>query len=493
MLRQKSMKPFWIAGTFFSCVFLILLFIRMELLPDSITGRKTVTITSTSVLPERDIWMNIFQNDRKIGYSHTLFQKKESGYYLQENVFMRINTMGLVQSLNVKTTGTLNKDLTLSSFHFNLSSSRFSFSAEGTVSGNILSIKTESAGTTSHADIELKEPPFLAAGIIQSVISADAGPGDKLVFSVFDPATMGQENVLVTVMEKEDIISMGVVKTATKILLNFKGAEQTAWVGEDGDILKESGMLGLTMVKTNRKDALFGVPIEPSKDMTKIASVPSNIKIADPEKLDMLMVKITGIPLESVTLDGGRQKLKGDILTVFKENMTGTPASSQDEETEDSLKPFLEATPFVQSDHPEIKALVKKTVSKDDTSLEKAQKLFDWVHNNIKKRPVLSVPNALSTLDNRIGDCNEHSVLLAALLRAAGIPARVEAGVVYLRGRFYYHAWNIFYTDRWITADSLFGQIPADATHIRLVSGDQKLQLDLMGIIGKLKLEVIEQ
>ena len=65
------------------------------------------------------------------------------------------------------------------------------------------------------------------------------------------------------------------------------------------------------------------------------------------------------------------------------------------------------------------------------------------MYQNIQKRPVLSVPNALETLRNRVGDCNEHAVLLAALARAAGIPAQVEAGLVYQKGRFYYHAWNV--------------------------------------------------
>ncbi|MBU0545269.1 MAG: transglutaminase domain-containing protein, partial [Proteobacteria bacterium] len=67
-----------------------------------------------------------------------------------------------------------------------------------------------------------------------------------------------------------------------------------------------------------------------------------------------------------------------------------------------------------------------------------------------------------------------------------------EAGLVYLNGRFYYHAWNLLYLGEWITVDSLFGQIPADVTHIRFSTGDQKEQLDLMGIIGNLKIKVME-
>ena len=123
--------------------------------------------------------------------------------------------------------------------------------------------------------------------------------------------------------------------------------------------------------------------------------------------------------------------------------------------------------------------------------LDRARKLTRWVYQNIDKRPVLSVPDALSTLENREGDCNEHAVLLAALARAAGIPARVEVGLVYLNGRFYYHAWNLLFLGTWVTADGLFGQLPADATHIRFASGSKR-QLDLMGTIGQVELNVIE-
>jgi transglutaminase-like putative cysteine protease len=105
---------------------------------------------------------------------------------------------------------------------------------------------------------------------------------------------------------------------------------------------------------------------------------------------------------------------------------------------------------------------------------------------------VISLPDALSILENRVGDCNEHAVLMAALARAAGIPCRVEAGLVYLKGRFYYHAWNLVYLGRWVTVDALFDQIPADVSHIRFVTGSPDRQLDLMGIIGKVQLRVID-
>ena len=67
----------------------------------------------------------------------------------------------------------------------------------------------------------------------------------------------------------------------------------------------------------------------------------------------------------------------------------------------------------------------------------------------------------------------------------------VETGLVYLDGRFYYHAWNLMYLGRWITVDALFDQIPADVTHIRFSGGTPERQLDLMEIIGKVSLKII--
>ncbi|MBW2251202.1 MAG: transglutaminase domain-containing protein, partial [Deltaproteobacteria bacterium] len=153
-------------------------------------------------------------------------------------------------------------------------------------------------------------------------------------------------------------------------------------------------------------------------------------------------------------------------------------------------KIFMQPGPFIQSDHQKIKDQAKKIIEGEIVPFKKAKKLVAWVYKNIEKRPVLSVPDALSTLENRVGDCNEHAVLLAALARASGIPTRIETGLAYLNGRFYYHAWNLLYLGRWITADSAFDQIPADVTRIRFTTGSLK-QLDLMSIIGKVKLKVI--
>jgi Transglutaminase-like enzymes, putative cysteine proteases len=114
------------------------------------------------------------------------------------------------------------------------------------------------------------------------------------------------------------------------------------------------------------------------------------------------------------------------------------------------------------------------------------------VYDHIQKIPVVSIPSAVDVLKTREGDCNEHTVLFTALARAAGIPAKMNVGIVYMNGRFYYHAWPAVYVGTWVDMDPTFGQTIADGTHIRLIEGDLNRQLDVIKLIGKIKLEVIE-
>jgi transglutaminase-like putative cysteine protease len=104
----------------------------------------------------------------------------------------------------------------------------------------------------------------------------------------------------------------------------------------------------------------------------------------------------------------------------------------------------------------------------------------------------MSIPSAREVLKMRAGDCNEHAALFTAFARSLGIPARICGGIVYSRGSFYYHAWDEVFLQDWISVDPLMNQFPADATHIKLVEGDLDKQLPLLGLLGKLKVEVVE-
>jgi hypothetical protein len=489
-------KWHWFIGIGFGLLFFLLLAFRLDVFKlgqSQFFQSKDGTIpalTSSQVFQDKDAWMNISQGGRKIGYAHRVFSSTEKGYHFVESVFMQINTMGIVQGMTFKTDGYLNPDMTLSSFVFDLRSSLFSFKAHGTVNGKQVTLYTEMPGSEKKTVIALKEVPHLANGILESASIAGMKLGESRSFHVFDPATMGQRPVKVTALGDDELTVMGKSRKSRKVSVDFMGAKQVAWIGEDGDILKEQGILGITLEQVTKHQALGGLALTSGADLTEIASIPSNVIIGDPGALTSLKVKISNVEKDKLRLSGGRQTLRKDILFIQKEAI---PTRPHRETSMTGNEDFLKPNPFIQSDHQKIVSKVREIISPEDPVVVKASKLVAWVYKNVEKRPVLSVPNALETLNNLVGDCNEHAVLLAALARAAGIPAQVEAGLVYQRGRFYYHAWNVLFIGTWVTADAVMGQMPADVTHIRFVRGDADQQVDLIGVIGKVRIKVIEK
>lgn len=147
----------------------------------------------------------------------------------------------------------------------------------------------------------------------------------------------------------------------------------------------------------------------------------------------------------------------------------------------------------------------------DMTDADKVERLRRTVHHYITKKD-LSVGFASSSevARTRTGDCTEHAVLLAALLRHQNIPARVVSGLLYVeeldnqRDVFGYHMWTQALvtvgspaTAQWIDTDAVMPDaIPTDATHIALIVSDladdqmQNFMVTSAPLIGTLDITV---
>lgn len=474
-------------------IFALLLAVRIVGLPKAFSGSSETLSIRPGAIPTGDSWMNITQAGRKIGYAQRKYSRTKEGFRFSENIFMRINTMGIVQPLTIRTAAELNSDRSLASFQFDLGSNLFKFSARGTVEGKKMTVRIGEPAEEQTRVIALEEPPYLGGGILESAGAEGLRPGEGRTFPVFDPASLGQRPVRITLLGDEELMIMGESRRARKLSVDFMGMKQTAWTDQEGSLLREEGILGIALERVKREEALAGLEGAVSADLTEIASIPSSKPIGDAPALKALKIRLEGLPKGPFFLDGDRQIYRDGVLMIRREPPVGRFSASGAAAGE--LQAFLKSSPFIQSDHPKIRKKLAEIVSSADPDSLKADKLLTWVYRNLEKRPVLSVPNALETLENRVGDCNEHAVLLAAFARSAGMPAEVEAGIVYLRGRFFYHAWNILYLrDRggWVTADAALGQMPADVTHIRFIRGESDRQLDLVGLIGRLRLEILE-
>ena len=490
-MAPRYNKWFLVGGLLSGLLFTALLLVRTGTVFRQEATAPVIGKTPVGPLAASERWMTILQGDRQIGHSHSRLAPVEGGYHLSEQVTMRINTMGLVQELVLDSHGWLNPDLSLQRFFFTMHSGLFVFQAQGQVEDAHLVCRIRSGDNERRLRLPLNAPPYLPAGIFPALIKSDPAPGTCHLFHIFDPSTMSQEEILLTLLGRETIPLGGQDIEAWKVSLSFKGVSQDTWLDEDGQVLMEQGLMGIRQVRVSREEALSGQPLAASEDLTRVAAVVPDRPLSDPAHLTRLTLALEGIAPADFPLNGGRQTLEGDRLTLAREDLAHLP----DRLTLDTLPPaaaaLLAPSTFVQSDHPKIKALAARLVVPEDTPLANLHRIVTWMQTHIEKRPVLSLPDALNTLEQGMGDCNEHAVLFAALARAAGFPAQVEAGLVYHEGRFLYHAWNRVYIDRWITVDALFDQIPADVTHIRFAQGTISEQLDILPLLGHLRINVV--
>jgi hypothetical protein len=246
----------------------------------------------------------------------------------------------------------------------------------------------------------------------------------------------------------------------------------------------------MSMIRQSQRDAKQLPSRSVPLDMIAQAAITVATPVADAKALSALQLKLGGVDLANFALDGGRQKLTGDQLVITREDLTQL-GSAAIPVKETRLQTFLQPTAFMQSDHPRITTLAARIIGAETNAMKATVKLKDWVYRELAKEPTVSIPNALEVLQAKKGDCNEHTILFNALARAAGIPAKTVVGVVYLRGAFYYHAWSEIWLGKWVSLDSVLDQFPADVTHVKFLEGEIDRQIDILQLIGNLKIEIM--
>lgn len=200
---------------------------------------------------------------------------------------------------------------------------------------------------------------------------------------------------------------------------------------------------------------------------------------------------------DALALRGGRQRLHGDTLTVTQESGAALEAdwslADRNADFRAAYRPELTPAPLLQSNNAALIARAVRIAGAERDPRIVAERINTWVHDSLGKAVTANVPNALQAYQLRRGDAGEHAQLFAAFARAVGIPTRVVTGLVYVDGRFHYHAWAEVLLGDWVAVDPTLGQFPADAAHVRLVLGEITRQGELLRLVGQhnLRLEVL--
>lgn len=485
-------KRLWIASVVLLWAGSLFWLIRYEAFPHLFThriGGYRNIFASAPVL--MDSWMKILFDGRHIGYSHTLVDVDDQGepqqYVVENETRMNLNVMGRMQRISVDVSARLDMTYVLREFTFDMRAEQYSIQMTARRQENgLFDIEIESPAGIQRTQMEIPDDVVIHSALLEVGLST-MSPGDVMYVRTLDPATLSLMDMEVRALRREEMAGQNALVLASTV----QGIEFMSWVDDKGNLLRQETPFGWVLEAAEDTEATaFERDSSGQTDMLRRLAIPSANTLRDARSVRRLKVRLDGLKLPPDELVTSRQRVissgpEGAVLEISASPLSDDPSPDPSR--------FLAATPFVQSDHRDIIARAKQITAGLESKPEMARAICDWVYGYLEKNPSASLPSAIEVLRVGEGDCNEHTYLFVALARAAGIPARIHLGAVYMDGAFYYHAWPSVFVGRWVDMDPTFGQHEADASHIFMGEGESAAQVRLLQVVGQVKAEILEE
>jgi len=383
-----------------------------------------------------------------------------------------------------------------------------------------LEIETVRGSTISKRQIDWRPEVHGLIAVQQSVRRRPMSRGEVRKFSMLVPGQFQLAEVTLVCSGPAAIPLLdGQQHKLTEINQQLKIGEETSvetvfWTDEDGNTLKSyTPALQLFAFRTDQNTALeqsvapedlltaTGIDVQgtlerPLEAKRVAFSITPSSLVRDPNAASV----ISPAPDQYTRSlpDGSHQVLISRVVENVQKGFVGAELELVD----DDVKPNA----LVDYRTPLIKRMTDAAVSgRDLEDREVALNLARTVKQLINlNNHSYGLKKASAVAHDGEGDCNGQAVLLAALLRARGIPSRVAAGLVYHsserrdeRPRMVYHMWTLAYVNgRWLSLDATLGR-EAPPDRITLVTsslggGDEYRSLSpIIGVIGQIEIEVL--
>lgn len=446
-----------------------------------------VLLIVTSVHARFEQWLGIYVKGYKIGYTHFEITRTAKGYEVKETTLMDLKMLGQRKSLTTTTVISTDRELRLKNFEFFLSTGDQRAKSTGVKQGKNISINVEMNGGKGPSRV-LPAYKFY----LPTLLHARMVLGNKIpsTFKLYDPSTFTIEDAKLVSKNYKFISYRGKKVKALVYTVEYLGYTTHTYV-YNGRIIRDEGALGIVRIDEPESVATK-IEAQPVDLLHLFAVVPEGDIPQDARKVELRLSNIDPKMLD-LTLDGQTVEKLGKDYAIIKIEVPDLRNFKENDYISDSVKKYIQPDEFMQSDDPRIQQIALSLTSDVSNSIEKVERIKDWVYHYIEKKPTVTIPSAVEVFETRRGDCNEHAVLFGAVARAAGIPTKIVVGLIYANGAYYYHAWNAVWIDgRWIFVDSIFNEFPASARHIMLKTGGIDKQTEIISIVGRIKIKIID-
>lgn len=462
--------------------------------------RSTVPLTASQKVESSSApvseWMGLYMGGKKIGYDHEEILQAGPEFHIKTRMFMRIQLLGQEKEITTVSDTKTDSKYNLKSIDFSLKTSGLTIAATGTVTGDRLLLVLHGPGGRTEQTIHLRGPVISSDGIVMRIVQ-DGFSRPEYSFSTFDPTLQQELPVHVRIEGRETRTIMGSPVDTFKLDVRIKDMQETMWVTPQGETVEELSPLGFRSVLEPRTIALTkGWGGQPVDLIAATAIKAAGVPVTYPAGVQHMDAYVTGLTRTEPIPSSDFQQVEGNLVTVVVPRHPGTytlPYRPPHTLQGLAIKEDLGSTSLINTDNKDIRMKAREIIHGETDALKSAQLLNAWVYSHVHSTFTMALPRSIDMLKNPRGDCKAHTILFTALARAVGIPAKMAMGVVLMPdGFFYYHAWPLIYLNGWVPVDPTLGEFPADATHIMLASGSLDTWINMLGVVGRLKINIMK-
>lgn len=376
--------------------------------------------------------------------------------------------------------------------------------------------KSRQLGRTIEKERPLPPGPWLTPAETRAFVAKRLEAGaTEIVYSTLDPFVgLDPMKVATEVIGETTVEVMGKTVPAVEWRTTnsyMPSIETVSFVDDQGVDIRSKVSFGVVDMDVIAADKELALSAFTAPELMATTMVQPDRPIERPRTLRRaeFLVRATNGDLPDMDAGGAQRVERIDdgsarIIVDLDAMPAALPAEAEDPK-------YREASRTADSDDPRVRALVAEaTKGVEGDPLDRARAMRSFVHRYVEYKDLgVGFATASEVSETQQGDCSEHGVLLAAMLRADGIPSRVVSGLVYVdqfmttEQSFGYHMWTqgLFEVDgemRWIDLDAtLPGGCAFDAAHIGITTSSLadddviNSMVPLATVLGNLEIEVV--
>ncbi|MCI0627392.1 MAG: transglutaminase domain-containing protein [Acidobacteria bacterium] len=450
-------------------------------------------------------WWELRLSDQPVGYFQESTRVLDKGRTLTaEHTLIVLNRLGKQVSIRTLTETTENADGVVEVLIGVTSSSAQTVKYEARVHGQSIMLRMETGGKQYERTLDLQAPLLGPKGVEKLSAAKLKNPGDEISYQMFS-GDFGKAVRFRRLVTEEDKTASGKLVKVEEEIEGVPG-KQTAWLDAAGRSVRRIQPLPFGDLHAVPSDA--GVVArtsgggELSKEAYERTMAISNIRLPDPRSIERIKLRIKhrrpefGWP----TFESAYQRvIERTSDTVVLELWRPEVPDGMSPAVAPSDSTFLKPNAFLQSDDAEVVRIARENAAGSTSGYTAARSLHDWTNAHMKPDLGIAMAPASEAVRNRRGTCAAYSMLLASLLRAAGIPSRIGAGYVYFAGIWGGHWWTeVKLGNQWVPLDAaVYRPGPADPARIQFTSttlADNGAEVIMGGLqmYGNVEVQVLE-